>query len=127
MHSSRLILLAFLVAATVSTSLLATTARANCGPSVSRYGKCFYKGDLLFCGACALKEPGGAISGCDRCGAGYLCKSKNCAVLKRCADQYSCDLCGCSWGRPTGFTRQRPDGARRPKGPGINPSEKRND
>ncbi len=115
MHSGRLSLLAFLVvlgAAIVAPSLLATNARADCGPSVSRYGKCFYRGDLLFCGACALKESGGAISGCDRRGAGYLCKSKSCAVLKRCADQYSCDLCGCSWGRPTGFTRKRSDGAR---------------
>lgn len=109
MHGSKLSLLALLVvfgAAIVAPTLLAPTARADCGPSVGRYGKCFYKGDLLFCGACALKEPAGAISGCDRCGAGYLCKSKSCAVLKRCADQYSCDLCGCSWGRAGGFTRQ---------------------
>ena len=78
--------------------LLAGVARADCGGPVSKYGQCTYEGDLLVCGTCALHY---SKSDCDRCGAGYLCQSKSCAVLSRCAEQYTCDLCGCSWGPPT--------------------------
>ncbi|MDR3567050.1 MAG: hypothetical protein P4L43_03390 [Syntrophobacteraceae bacterium] len=108
MHSIRLSLLALtliLAMTIVAPLLLAAGARANCPASVSKYGQCTYKGDLLFCGACALSDSQSSLRGCDRCGAGYLCKSNSCAVLNRCAYNYSCDLCGCSWGRKSGLAR----------------------
>jgi hypothetical protein len=105
MHSARLSLFALvaLLGATVVFPLLtASTARADCGPSVSRYGPCAYQGRLLVCGACALHTAGGARSACNPCGTGYACNSKSCAVTHRCAYEYSCDLCGCAWGATGG-------------------------
>jgi hypothetical protein len=96
-----------LMALLAMTILGARIASADCGPSVSKYGPCSYRGDLLFCGSCAFNDSGSGVSGCNRCGAGYLCKSNGCSVLSRCADEYRCDLCGCSWRALRGFSRQR--------------------
>ena len=87
--------------------LFAPVVRGDCGPSVSKYGKCTYRGDLLFCGSCALYGSQARGGVCNRCGAGYVCNAKSCAVKKQCSDVYSCDICGCSWGAPRGFARDR--------------------
>lgn len=85
--------------------VFAPIVRADCGPSVSKYGKCAYRGDLLFCGSCALYGSRAKVSACNRCGAGYVCNALSCEVKRHCADVYSCDLCGCSWGARPGFAR----------------------
>lgn len=97
-------LVVFLAATLMVPLLFTTIASANCGGSLSRYGQCFYRDGLLVCGTCALPHPESGASPCDRCGAGYRCHANNCAVSRGCADTYSCDLCGCSWGKPTSAT-----------------------
>ncbi len=82
--------------------LLTGVASAGCSESVSRYGRCTYQGDLLVCGSCALPDSANSISACNRCGTGYLCSSHSCTLRSGCADEYTCDLCGCSWGQATG-------------------------
>ena len=96
-RSSVFALAAILAMAIVAPLFHTTTASAECSASVSRYGQCAYNGDLLFCGTCALQNSQKTIRGCDRCGAGYHCKSNSCAVINQCGYQYRCDLCGCSW------------------------------
>ncbi|MGC8494115.1 MAG: hypothetical protein ACP5SH_20515 [Syntrophobacteraceae bacterium] len=90
---------AVFLAATFMVPLLFTTpASADCGGSVSRYGQCFYRDGLLVCGTCALRQSETEASPCERCRPGYRCNSRSCAITGRCADTYTCDLCGCSWG-----------------------------
>ena len=105
MHGSRLNSLALLIIlalAAAASPLFATSASGDCGGSVSKYGPCAYKGDLLFCGTCAFHESQSKIGVCNRCGPGYRCTKNSCAILNdRCGFEYSCDICGCSWGPAT--------------------------
>ncbi len=95
------VLMVFLAAALMVPLLFSIIASADCGGSVSSYGQCFYRDGLLVCGTCAVEHTESGATGCDRCGAGYRCQANNCALSEGCADTYSCDLCGCSWGKPT--------------------------
>ena len=101
MHGSRLNLFALLLILG-ATIMAPTSASADCSASVGKYGHCVYKGDLLFCGTCALHDSQGGSGVCNRCGTGYRCEKNSCAVPNNgCGYEYTCDLCGCSWGPPT--------------------------
>lgn len=104
----RLFALRVLLSTTILVPLLLTgIASARSQAPLSQYGRCTYQGDLLVCGPCALHDATSAVGARERCGAAYRCKSNNCAVLSRCAEQYTCDLCGCSWGPQTGLSHHQ--------------------